>query len=149
MKKGFTLIELLVVMVVVTILVTVALPKYKVALEKSRGMEGFHNAAALSDALNTFYVRQGNTYNDSASAVALWDFAKDLSGVTSGKFFTCSLSAGGSDTSQEVVCTRSTGTYKIIFNNSYGETASRTCTGNKKYCNALGATLSSGTGWKF
>jgi prepilin-type N-terminal cleavage/methylation domain-containing protein len=40
MKKGFTLIELLIVMVVVAVLVTVTAPKYKVAMEKGRGLEG-------------------------------------------------------------------------------------------------------------
>ena len=94
MKKGFTLIELLVVMVVVTVLVTVALPKYKVAMEKGRGLEGFRNAAALSDGLNAFYVRQGNTYSDAYSAVNAWDFAVDISGITDSKFFNCSLSSG-------------------------------------------------------
>ena len=55
MKRGFTLIELLIVMVVVSILVTVALPAYKTSMEKGRALEAMANAAAVSEAsrLNT------------------------------------------------------------------------------------------------
>ena len=67
MKKGFTLIELLIVMVVVTILVTVALPAYKTSMEKGRATEGIANAAAVSEAMNAFYIRNGNSYGSAST----------------------------------------------------------------------------------
>ena len=51
-------------MVVVTILVTVALPAYKTSMEKGRATEGIANAAAVSEAMNAFYIRNGNSYGD-------------------------------------------------------------------------------------
>ncbi len=62
MKKGFTLIELLIVMVIVGILVTVALPKYNASMERGRVTEALTNLQAASDALNTRYLLDDNTY---------------------------------------------------------------------------------------
>ena len=78
MKKGFTLIELLVIMVIVTILVTIALPKYKTAMEKGRALEGIANAASWSEAVNAYYVRNYNSYGcDSESCPAI-NYANSL-----------------------------------------------------------------------
>ena len=56
MKKGFTLIELLIVMVIVGVLVTVSLPKYRASMERGRATEGINNVRAISDAVNAKYV---------------------------------------------------------------------------------------------
>ena len=62
MKKGFTLIELLIVMVLVGILVTIALPKYRASMERGRATEGITNLKAASDAVNAQYIIDGNQY---------------------------------------------------------------------------------------
>lgn len=62
MKKGFTLIELLIVMVVLGVLVTVALPKYRASMERGRSIEGINNLRSASDHANALYIMQGNSY---------------------------------------------------------------------------------------
>ncbi len=144
MKKGFTLVELLIVMVVVAVMVTLAVPKYKVAMEKGRGLEGLHNAAAISDALNAFYIQDGNTYHSNRLQSAV-----DAAGTTQSKHFVCSIREGQVDY-QHVMCERTTGKYVIWFMNEDGEITNRECSGDEKYCKALGATKPSGTNiWSF
>lgn len=146
MKKGFTLVELLIVMVVVSVLATLAVSKYKVAMEKGRGLEGLHNAAAISDALNAFYIKDGNVYN---SERVSW--AMDAAATTKSKYFSCEIIEG----SQDVLCKRTTDAYNLYFTNEEGETTKKICAGTQKYCKALGAIQSvemegSGeTGWSF
>ena len=59
MKKGFTLIELLVVVLIIGILSSVALPKYQLAVLKSKAVELRVNAKALHDAAELFYLETG------------------------------------------------------------------------------------------
>lgn len=146
MKKGFTLVELLIVMVVVAVMVTLAVPKYKVAMEKGRSLEGLHNAAAISDALNAFYIQDGNTYHSNRLQSAV-----DAAGTTQSKHFVCSTSATSSTAT--VLCKRMSGSnivYTIGFTNTSGEINSRICSGHDKYCKALGATQAGNSGeWSF
>lgn len=67
MNKGFTLIELLIVMVIIATLVAVALPKYRVTMERSRAMEAVANVKALAEYANARYIID-NTYSTSISA---------------------------------------------------------------------------------
>ena len=150
MKKGFTLIELLVVMVVIGILVAVALPKYKTAMERGRGLEGMANAAAVSDALNAYYIRNYNSYGTDVNN--LKQYANKVNQETTNKFFShpsdwISLSSG----TATVKMTRnlSSKSYTIVFVNTGGETTARYCTGYQRYCNALGAVNSYSSGWSF
>ena len=140
MKKGFTLIELLIVMVVVTILVTVALPAYKTSMEKSRALEGVANAAAVSDAINAFYVRNGNSYG-SQSALSEFALGTDddggVAGITRNKNFNTPVIAVSGSTATVTVM-RSTQSYSITYTNSYGRTTGRSCSGNSRYCKAIG-----------
>lgn len=141
MKKGFTLVELLIVMVVVTILATLVVPKYKIAMERGRGLEGLHNAQAISDALNAFYIQDGNVYHTARRALAL-----NASGATNGKYFNCTIA----ENTEEVTCARTSGSYQIVFSNIAGETGGKRCAGEEKYCRALGATLPGNSGeWSF
>lgn len=145
MKKGFTLIELLIVMVVVAVLVTITAPKYKVAMEKGRGLEGIHNAQAISDALNAFYVKDGNMYYEERLQSAI-----DAAGQTKSKYFSCGI-RDGNNNYQNVLCERATGRYSIEFTNKDGEITGRTCYGDERYCKALGAVNLTGTTgvWSF
>ena len=61
MKKttGFTLIELLIVMVIISTLVTVALPKYQRALERGRALEGLRNVQYAADYANAKHMATG------------------------------------------------------------------------------------------
>lgn len=143
MKKGFTLIELLIVMVIVGVLVTVALPKYKVAMEKGRGLEGISNAAAVSEAANVYFVRNGNSYENVTTSGFL-----DTAGVTKSKHFNePSVSSSGASVTVSVV--RNGGLYTISFVNTDGEISSRSCSGNVKYCKAMGTVSCSGSTCSF
>ncbi len=140
MKRGFTLIELLIVMVVVSILVTVALPAYKTSMEKGRALEAMANAAAVSEAMNAFYIRNGNSYgteNALRNFVLGSDSDGGTAGITASKYFAApSISLSGSTAT--VKMTRIGNGYSITFTNSDGRTTGRSCTGNTKYCKAIG-----------
>ena len=144
MKKGFTLIELLIVMVVVTVLVTLGVPAYKTSMEKGRALEGMANAASVSEAVNAYYIRNGNSYGtaNDLTLFALGNTAEGgAAGITASKFFNAPTIAvsGGTVT---VSIKRSTNAYTIQFTNANGATTGRSCTGDtdagRRYCKAIG-----------
>ena len=172
MKKGFTLIELLIIMVIVGILVTLALPRYKGALEKGRGVEAMENAAALSAALNTYYVRNYNSYYAPDSSltedqqiaqaksymnrVAATTVRKDGDPNVFKSFQLEDVSVAANEVSvtlarKDVSADK---TYKIKFISQGGEVLHRLClasadTTGEKYCHSLGANKVVTGGWEF
>jgi len=94
MKKGFTLVEMLVVVFIVGVLATVALPQYRLSVERARTTEAMSNGSILIDSMNRALMLQpnvaptGKTMLDvklgggdwtSNSLYATKDFAYDIS----------------------------------------------------------------------
>ena len=136
MKKGFTLIELLIVMVVLGILVTIAMPKYRASLERGRAMEGITNLRAASDAVNARYVMDGNSYT-----------TPDLSfaSLAKNKSFSKPSIDGFSRGFVLIGVTREGGEYSLSAYNTDGELKYITCTGDTELCQAIGAELVDGS----
>ena len=136
MKKGFTLIELLIVMVILGILVTVALPKYRASLERGRAMEGITNLRAASDAMNAKYIMNENSYtNVTENDLAIGNLAKSRS------FTTPVLGAVEAASAEVYVCRGDDANpeYTLTAVNKEGELKYITCTGDAELCQAIGA----------
>ncbi len=58
-KKGFTLIELMVVVLIIAILAAIALPQYRIAVEKTRISTNIPIMKALHDAIIQYYGTKG------------------------------------------------------------------------------------------
>ncbi len=62
-KQAFTLIELLVVVLIIGILAAVAVPKYQMAVAKSRYATMKPIVKSLADAAQTYYLANGTYFN--------------------------------------------------------------------------------------
>lgn len=134
MKKGFTLIELLIVMVIVGVLVTVSLPKYRASMERGRATEGINNVRAISDAVNAKYVMNENSY----SLAGLTDSNGNVTGVDMTKSVNFSTPKMTLSDSKVTVTTTRTGSYTLTATNQNGELISLECTGDAETCQNIG-----------
>ena len=146
LKKGFTLTELLMVTVVVGVLITIAVPKYQIAMEKGRALEAIANAQALSDAANAYYVMNGNSYGNSGSAITA--FAQRVGAVTQSKFFD-DPEIDAHEWVFWVSFPRKGGKYNIQFVNFGGEVSNRYCSGDVRYCRAFGLSVFDGDSYDY
>ena len=73
-SKGFTLLELLVVVLIIGILAGIALPQYKRVIERVHAMEAVQTIKAASDAIERYYLINGNY----PAEVLNWDWIEDL-----------------------------------------------------------------------
>ncbi|MEI7535560.1 MAG: prepilin-type N-terminal cleavage/methylation domain-containing protein [Comamonadaceae bacterium] len=76
-QSGFTLIELMVVMVIVSILIAVAAPRYFGSLQKSKETALHQTLAVTRDALDKFYGDKGK-YPDSLDALITQRYLRSL-----------------------------------------------------------------------
>ena len=77
--KAFTLIELLVVILIIGILAAVAVPKYQLAVDKSRLVQLIATATAIKQAEERYYLAEGKYANE----WALLDVSfNDTNGIT-------------------------------------------------------------------
>lgn len=134
MKKGFTLIELLIVMVIVGVLVTVSLPKYRASMERGHATEGINNVRAISDAVNAKYVMNENSY----SLAGLTDSNGNVTGVDMTKSVNFSTPKMTLSDSKVTVTTTRTGSYTLTATNQNGELISIECTGDAETCQNIG-----------
>ena len=58
-KAAFTLIELLVVVLIIGILAAIAMPQYKMAVEKSRAVEAITIVSSLQKAIELYVLKNG------------------------------------------------------------------------------------------
>lgn len=132
MKKGFTLIELLIVMVLVGILVTIALPKYRASMERGRATEGITNLKAASDAVNAQYIIDGNQYVTGNLSNTEGDYTKP-------QYFTTPVLSSSSSSVVEFTTTREGNSYTLTAHNENGTLLYITCTGERDKCQEAGA----------
>lgn len=132
MKKGFTLIELLIVIIIVALLVTLSVPKYKTAMEKARAQEGITNLTLAADQANGYYMSHDEDGYTGFSS----NYAQGADKTKKVYFNTVAVSGGGE--SLTLTTARTSGAYTLGIQLNGGKISNRTCTGDTRLCDAIG-----------
>ncbi len=69
MKKGFTLIELLIVIAVISILIGIALPRFKGMQDEGNIAKSKGELRTLKTAVESYYIHNNNTYPSALSSL--------------------------------------------------------------------------------
>ena len=72
MKRGFTIIELLIVIAVISILIGIALPRFRGMQEEGKIAQAKGELRTLQTAVESYYIHNSNTY---PAAGATWQSA--------------------------------------------------------------------------
>ena len=120
---GFTLIELLVVVLIIGILSAVALPKYEIAVEKSRATEGITLARNIALANQAYYMANGTWAEDINDLDLEFPGEDSVGGETptankETKNFSCRATGNSEGTRGYIAVCRRTGpkyTYAIVY----------------------------------
>jgi prepilin-type N-terminal cleavage/methylation domain-containing protein len=67
-RVGFSLVELAVVVVIIGVLATFAVPRFRASVERSKASQAFNYLAAVQAAQERYHARQG-TYTDGLDAL--------------------------------------------------------------------------------
>ena len=117
-NRAFTLIELLVVIAIIGILAAFAVPRFMVAVERSKAGEAFNYLSAIRSAQERYQVRQG-TYAIGIAGLAVLDIE-----MSTPKYFSVGTPEEGDTGSEEdswtMTLTRSGsaanyGNYTVVF----------------------------------
>ena len=76
-SKGFTLIELVIVLAVISLLLTIAMPRYFHSVDKSKQTMLRSNLASTRDALDKYYTDNGK-YPDQLAALVTQKYLRSL-----------------------------------------------------------------------
>jgi type II secretion system protein G len=71
-RSAFTLIEILVVVVILGVLSAIVVPQFNSATEETRAGGTYSQLIKLRNALDVYYVREGNVYPNITAGVATW-----------------------------------------------------------------------------
>jgi len=77
MQRGFTLIELLVVMAIVATLLTLAVPRYFISIDRSKEAVLKENLFQIRDAIGKYHADKGR-YPDSLQALATEQYLRKV-----------------------------------------------------------------------
>ena len=162
-KKGFTLLELLVVVLIIGILSTIALPQYRVAVEKSKAAEAMSLIAPLKQAIDLHVLANG--YNGVELVGTMGEGSGNLD-IDIESVMDCSLDDGdrcfSNNFSYDAYCTSNkciiTANRQSGLNDSekYGLGLEKTDNGWKQYCYTIETDIGrkvcrslEGQGWQY
>lgn len=120
-KQGFTLMEMMVVILIIAVLTTIAMPVYRVAVEKARATQGITSLTQIAKAQKTYNAKRGE-YADNMLGLSLEMKDSEGSNVTGAEFsdqyFDYKIFG---DEFERARATRNTGEYELSVDYGTGE----------------------------